>query len=414
MPNQPPLSRLPSPITVMWCGAVIMTLSLGIRHSFGLFLQPMSLDNGWGREVFALSIALQNLTWGLVQPVVGRLADRHGAALTMVGGGILYALGLVLMSHANSPGLLALSAGLLIGLGLSGTTFPVVFGAISRVMPAEQRSMAMGISMALGSLGQFAFLPGGLFLINHTGWSETLLIFSALALLILALAYPLLRLGKPASETATSNNPAPLGVGATLVRALRHRPFQMLSFGYFVCGFQVIFISVHLPSYILDKGIVATAGSNALALIGLFNILGSYLAGLWGGRIRKPLLLTGIYGLRAVVIVAFISLPLSEWSVYLFAACMGVLWLSTVPLTTGTVGVMFGVGNVGMLGGLVFLFHQLGAFIGGWLGGALFDLTGSYSLVWWISIALSVVAAAVNWPIAEKAWAAPNHKPVAA
>lgn len=401
-----------SPLTVLWCGAFIMTIALGVRHSFGMFLQPMSLSNEWGREVFAFSIAMQNLVWGVAQPFVGRMADRLGAAITMMIGGALYATGLFLMATVESPGMLTFSAGVLIGLGLSGTTFPVVFGAVSRAMPPEKRSMAMGISMALGSLGQFAFLPGGLFLINSIGWSSALTVLACFALLIMALAWPLFERKKQTENLtvqATSIPDTPeLGMWASLRQAMHHRAFLMLSVGYFVCGFQILFISVHLPSYLQDSGIPASAGSTALALIGLFNILGSYLAGLWGGKFRKPMLLTGIYSLRAVLIVAFVLAPLSTWSVYLFAAGMGVLWLSTVPLTTGTVSAMFGVKNLSMLGGLVFMFHQFGAFVGGWLGGLLFDATGSYTLVWWICVALSAIAAAVNWPIKEQS-ATPNE-----
>ena len=401
-----------SPLTVLWCGAFIMTIALGVRHSFGLFLQPMSLSNEWGREVFAFSIAMQNLVWGVAQPFVGRMADRLGAAITMMIGGALYATGLFLMAMVESPGMLTFSAGVLIGLGLSGTTFPVVFGAVSRAMPPEKRSMAMGISMALGSLGQFAFLPGGLFLINSIGWSSALTVLACFALLIMALAWPLFERKKQTENLTVQATSIPgtpeLGMWASLRQAMQHRAFLMLSVGYFVCGFQILFISVHLPSYLQDNGIPASAGSTALALIGLFNILGSYLAGLWGGKFRKPMLLTGIYSLRGVLIVAFVLAPLSTWSVYLFAAGMGVLWLSTVPLTTGTVSAMFGVKNLSMLGGLVFMFHQFGAFVGGWLGGLLFDATGSYTLVWWICVALSAIAAAVNWPIKEQS-ATPNE-----
>ena len=401
-----------SPLTVLWCGAFIMTIALGVRHSFGLFLQPMSLSNEWGREVFAFSIAMQNLVWGVAQPFVGRMADRLGAAITMMIGGALYATGLFLMATVESPGMLTFSAGVLIGLGLSGTTFPVVFGAVSRAMPPEKRSMAMGISMALGSLGQFAFLPGGLFLINSIGWSSALTVLACVALIIMALAWPLFERKKQTENLTVQATSIPgtpeLGMWASLRQAMQHRAFLMLSVGYFVCGFQILFISVHLPSYLQDSGIPASAGSTALALIGLFNILGSYLAGLWGGKFRKPMLLTGIYSLRGVLIVAFVLAPLSTWSVYLFAAGMGVLWLSTVPLTTGTVSAMFGVKNLSMLGGLVFMFHQFGAFVGGWLGGLLFDATGSYTLVWWICVALSAIAAAVNWPIKEQS-ATPNE-----
>ncbi|MDH4395297.1 MAG: MFS transporter [Limnobacter sp.] len=388
-----------APLTVLWCGALILTLSLGARHAFGLFLQPMSMENGWGREVFAFAIALQNLCWGLAQPFVGRAADKLGAGLTMTVGGILYVVGMVLMSQADTPGGLALCGGILIGLGLSGTTFPVVFGAVSRVLPPEKRSMAMGVSMALGSIGQFAFLPMGLGFINAFGWETALILLSAFVALIIPLAYPLM--STPRSKVETDAPELTLGMWGSMGFALKNKAFLMLSLGYFVCGFQLIFITIHLPSFLLDQGIAPRAGSNALALIGLFNILGSYLAGYLGSKYRKPLVLSSIYGLRGVLIFAFILTPISELTVYLFAAGMGVLWLSTVPLTTGTVGAMFGVKSLSMLSGLVFLFHQVGAFIGGWMGGILFDATGSYMIVWWISIALSVIATVVNLPLKE-------------
>lgn len=391
-------------MTILWCGALVMTLSLGIRHAFGLFLQPMSLDNHWGREVFALSIALQNLIWGLSQPFIGRLADKLGSGPIILTGGLLYAAGLVLMSTAHTQGMLIASAGVLIGLGLSCTTYPVVFGAISRVMPAQRQSMAMGICMALGSMGQFTFLPTGLFLINHTGWSTALMVLGACAIIMIPLARPLFIKRErtspvhPVEELVKTER----NMMETLKRALKHKGFGLLALGYFVCGFQVVFIGVHLPSYLQDKGVSASAGSTALALIGLFNIFGSYIAGWLGGKLRKPMLLTVIYGLRALLILVFISVPASETTVYLFGAGMGFIWLSTVSLTTGTVASMFGVKDLAMLGGLVFTFHQIGAFLGGWLGGLLFDWTGSYNVVWWICIALSVIAAAVNWPLQEK------------
>lgn len=392
-----------SPLVVLWCGAFILCVALGVRHSFGLFLQPMSLDNEWGRGVFAFSIALQNLVWGFAQPFVGRLADRKGAGVVMMGGAVLYACGLALMSQASTPLMLVFGAGLLIGVGLSGTTFPVVFGAISKVMPPEKRSMAMGIAMALGSLGQFSFLPGGLFLINSLGWSHTLIAFGLLSLCILPLAWPLVRARQQGLVDASVQAAAPaMGMWASLRMALSHKPFLALGLGYFVCGFQVIFIMVHLPAYVVDQGVSAAVGSMALAMIGLFNILGSYAFGYWGGRMRKPALLSAIYGARAVFLLLFVLLPVTPFTVLAFASAMGFIWLSTVPLTTGTVGSMFGVQNLGMLSGLVFLFHQVGSFMGGWLGGLLFDATGSYTLVWWICIALSVLATLINWPIQER------------
>ncbi|XXD96697.1 MFS transporter [Pseudomonas sp. Z3-8] len=390
-------------MTSMWrtCGwvlvgsALILALSLGVRHGFGLFLAPMSADFGWGREVFAFAIALQNLIWGLAQPFTGALADRFGAAKVVLIGGVLYALGLVLMGMADSPWSLSLSAGLLIGIGLSGTSFSVILGVVGRAVPAEKRSMGMGIASAAGSFGQFAMLPGTLGLIGWLGWSAALL---ALGLLV-ALIVPLVSMLKDA--------PAPLsGHEQTLSEALReacsHSGFWLLAVGFFVCGFQVVFIGVHLPAYLVDQHLPASVGTTVLALVGLFNIFGTYTAGWLGGRMSKPRLLTGLYLARAVVIGLFLWLPVTTTTAYVFGMAMGFLWLSTVPLTNGTVATLFGVRNLSMLGGMVFLFHQLGSFLGGWLGGVVYDRTGSYDLIWQVSILLSLLAAALNWPVRER------------
>ena len=384
-----------TPGTVLLCGALVLSISLGVRHAFGLFLWPMSSDLDWSREVFALAIATQNLVWGLTQPFAGRLADRYGAGWIVFGGALLYAVGLYMMSQALTEMALFVSSGIIIGIGLSGTTFPVVFGVISRALPAEKRSWAMGVSMSVGSLGQFVLLPGSDALISAVGWSAALLLLAALSLLMLplsaALTEPQVRAGRQA-----------LPVREILDEAFRHRGFWLLSFGFFVCGFQVVFIATHLPAFMTDGGLDATSGAMALALIGLFNIAGSYLAGFWGGRVSKPALLSAIYAARLGVIAIFLMFPLSEWSAYTFAIAMGLLWLSTVPLTNGTVATIFGVGNMSMLGGVVFLFHQLGAFLGGWLGGYLYDIAGSYDIVWMIAMGLSVVAALLNLPIKER------------
>jgi len=390
-------------MTSMWrtCGwvlvgsALILALSLGVRHGFGLFLAPMSAEFGWGREVFAFAIALQNLIWGLAQPFTGALADRFGAAKVVLIGGILYALGLVFMGMADSPWSLSLSAGLLIGIGLSGTSFSVILGVVGRAVPAEKRSIGMGIASAAGSFGQFAMLPGTLGLIGWLGWSAALL---ALGLLV-ALIVPLVSMLKDA--------PAPLsGNEQTLSEALReacsHSGFWLLAVGFFVCGFQVVFIGVHLPAYLVDQHLPASVGTTVLALVGLFNIFGTYTAGWLGGRMSKPRLLTGLYLVRAVVIGLFLWLPVTTTTAYLFGMAMGLLWLSTVPLTNGTVATLFGVRNLSMLGGIVFLFHQLGSFLGGWLGGVVYDRTGSYDLIWQVSILLSLLAAALNWPVRER------------
>ncbi|MCJ1885235.1 MFS transporter [Pseudomonas sp. LA21] len=380
---------------ILLSGALILALSLGIRHGFGLFLAPMSAEFGWGRETFAFAIALQNLIWGIAQPFTGAIADRFGAMRTVLVGGILYAIGLVLMGYSDSAFSLSLSAGLLIGIGLSGTSFSVILGAVGRAVPLERRSMAMGISAAAGSFGQFAMLPGTLGLISWLGWSAALL---ALGLLV-ALIVPLSGLMR--------DKPLPIqGHEQTLGEALReaagHSGFWLLSLGFFVCGFQVVFIGVHLPAYLVDRHLPATVGTTVLALVGLFNVFGTYIAGWLGGRMSKPKLLTGLYLLRGVVIVAFLWAPLTVWTAYAFGIAMGLLWLSTVPLTNGTVATLFGVRNLSMLGGITFLFHQIGAFLGGWQGGYVYDHTGNYDLVWQVSILLSLLAGLLNWPVRER------------
>jgi len=385
-----------TPARMLAAGAVVLSVSLGIRHSFGLFLAPMSRDNGWSREVFAFAMALQNLAWGAAQPFAGRLADRHGAGKTILVGSSLYVAGLVLMAQAHGATTL-LSAGLLIGLGLSGTTIPVVFGAIARSTPPERRSLAMGVAMSVGSLGQFVMLPGAASAIEAVGWSRTLLLLAALGATMAPLASVLFE-----TPAAGASRGPPMRLREVLREALTHRGFWLLSFGFFVCGFHVVFIATHLPAYLTDKGLGATTGAIVLALVGLFNIAGSYAAGLLGGRVKKPGILVGIYALRAVVIAAFLALPLTEGSAYAFGAAMGLLWLSTVPPTNGTVATVFGVENMAMLGGIVFFFHQVGAFLGGWLGGRVYVVTGSYDVVWWIAIGLGVVAALLNVPIREE------------
>jgi len=375
--------------------ALILALSLGTRHGFGLFLPPMSAQFGWGREVFAFAIAFQNLIWGLAQPFAGALADRFGAAKVVFVGGILYAAGLMCMSMAQTPLGLSLSAGLLIGIGLSGTTFSVILGVVGRVLPPEKRSMGMGVASAAGSFGQFAMLPGTLGLIGWLGWSMALL---GLGLLV-AFILPLVGMLK--------DKPLPVVEGQQTLRealheACTHSGFWLLAFGFFVCGFQVVFIGIHLPAYLVDQHLPAKIGTTVLALIGLFNIFGTYIAGWLGGRMSKPRLLTALYLLRAVVISLFLWIPLTETTAYLFGVTMGLLWLSTVPLTNGTVATLFGVRNLSMLGGIVFLFHQLGAFLGGWLGGVVYDRTGNYDLIWQVSILLSLIAAALNWPVRER------------
>ena len=382
-------------VWIMLGASLILALSLGVRHGFGLFLSPMSADFGWGRGVFAFAIALQNLIWGIAQPFTGALADRFGARQAIIVGGVLYAAGLVLMGLADSPLSLSLSAGLLIGIGLSGTSFSVILGVVGRAVPVERRSMAMGIAAAAGSFGQFAMLPGTLGLIGWLGWSAALIALGMMVALIVPLALMI------KDRPQVSQGPQQT-LGEALREACSHSGFWLLALGFFVCGFQVVFIGVHLPAYLVDQHLPAIVGTTVLALVGLFNVFGTYIAGWLGGRRSKPRLLSALYLARGVVITLFISVPLSVWTAYAFGIAMGLLWLSTVPLTNGTVATLFGVRNLSMLGGIVFLFHQLGSFMGGWLGGYLYDHTGSYDLVWQISILLSVLAAALNWPVREQ------------
>jgi len=381
------------------CGSLILLFSLGIRHAFGLFLQPVSIDQGWGREVFAFSIALQNLVWGLAQPFTGMLADRYGAPRIVAFGALLYAAGLSIMSSVAGEPTFILGAGVLVGLGLSGTTFPVIFGTIGRLVPPERRSLAMGITMSVGSFGQFVMLPVSLGLIGWLTWPIALLGLAGFAALMIPLAIGLREAPRQDVDAA-----APVaGAMVALREALGARDFWLLSLGFFVCGFQVVFIAVHLPAFLQDNGLNATVATTVLALIGLVNIAGTYYAGLWGGRRRKPMLLAWIYLGRALAIALFVLLPITELSAYLFGITMGLFWLSTVPLTNGTVASVWGVRHLSMLGGVIFLPHQLGSFAGGWLGGWLYDRSGSYDQAWTIAIVLSLVAGVLNWPIREGA-----------
>ncbi|WP_310449683.1 MFS transporter [Sulfuritalea sp.] len=382
--------------TVLMFAALIVCVAMGIRHTFGLFLTPMSMEHQWSREVFSFALALQNLMWGATQPFAGFLADRFGARRVLWGASLLYALGLVGMAYAATGSGLAASAGLMIGAAQSGCTYSVVFAALGSLVPAARRGWAMGVVAAAGSFGQFLMIPVASGLINGMGWFGTLLVFAAGSLLIIPLGGALTRglVAAAASKGQTGRE--------ALHEAAREKGYLLLNLGYFVCGFQVVFIGVHFPTYLLDKGLGPEVGMTCLALIGLFNVFGSYGAGQLGNRFPKRLLLSAIYGTRSIAIALFLWMPLTPASAYLFAATMGVLWLSTVPLTNALVAQVFGVRYLGMLSGLVFFSHQVGSFLGVWLGGRLFDATGSYDTIWGICILLGVVAALCHLPIDER------------
>ena len=382
---------------VLLCGALIVTLSMGVRHGFGLWLQPITQARDWSRESFALALAVQNLSWGLVGIFAGMLADRFGALRVLVGGALLYALGLWGMASSSTPTAFALTTGVLIGAAQAGTTYAVIYGVIGRNVAPERRSWAMGVAAAAGSFGQFLMVPVEGWLITTLGWQQALLALAASVLLIVPLAWGLRERRAHAGVVHGEQS-----IVQALREALRYPSFQLLMAGYFVCGFQVVFIGVHMPSYLKDHGLSPQVASYALALIGLFNVFGTYAAGALGQRLAKRHILAFIYIARSVAISVFLLVPLTPASVYVFAAVMGVLWLSTVPPTNAAVAQIFGVAHLSMLGGFVFFSHQIGSFMGVWLGGLLYDRTGSYDIVWWIAIALGVAAALLNLPVNEQ------------
>ena len=384
---------------VLIAGAMIVTLSMGIRHGFGLWLQPITQAHGWTRENFAFALAIQNLSWGFFGIFAGMLADRFGAFRVIIGGAVLYALGLAGMALTTTPFTFMLTAGVLLGAAQAGTTYAVIYGVIGRQVDPTKRSWAMGVAAAAGSFGQFLMVPVEGFLISSFGWKDALLMLTAATLLIMPLAYFL-------REPGFASGAAPVReqtIFEALKEAIKYPSFQLLMAGYFVCGFQVVFIGVHMPSYLKDNGLSPQVASYALALIGLFNVFGTYIAGSLGQKMPKKWILSFIYIARAVAISIFLIAPLTPWSVYIFASVMGLLWLSTVPPTNATVAQIFGVAHLSMLGGFVFFSHQIGSFMGVWLGGLLYDKTGSYDIVWYISIGLGIFAALVNLPVREEA-----------
>lgn len=389
---------------VLLCGAAIVTLSMGIRHGFGLWLQPITQSQGWSRETFAFAIAIQNLAWGVSGIFAGMVADRFGAFKVIVGGALLYALGLTGMALATTPLLFSATAGVLIGMAQAGTTYAIIYGVIGRNVPADRRSWAMGIAAAAGSFGQFLMVPTESFLISSLGWQDALIVLGVAALMMVPLAWGLREPGMTSGAAWRREQT----IFQALHEAFKYPSFQLLTAGYFVCGFQVVFIAVHMPSYLKDKGLSPEVAGYALALIGLFNVFGTYAAGVLGQSLSKKNILAFIYLARSAAISLFLLAPLTPLSVYVFSAVMGLLWLSTVPVTNAAVAQIFGVAHLSMLSGFVFFSHQIGSFMGVWLGGYLYDRTGSYDVVWYIAIVLGVLAALVNLPVKETSI---NRKP---
>jgi predicted MFS family arabinose efflux permease len=376
------------------CGAMVLTLATGLRATFGLFLKPISIDLHVSRELFGLAIALQNLLWGAASPVAGAIADKFGTARVVVAGALFYVAGLLLMAFSNSGAELILG-NVLVGLALSGAGFSTVLGVVGRAAPPEKRSVALGIITAGGSFGQFAVVPYAHVLIDSFGWSIALVGLAATAGLIVPLATGLAR---PSSGRSAMTQT----LGQALSEAGRHRGFLLLTAGFFVCGFQLVFVATHLPAFLADRGMPSWVGAWTLALVGLFNIIGSYGCGVLGSHFQKKNLLALVYALRSLVFLLFLILPMSEWSVLAFGAALGLLWLGTVPLTSGLVAHIFGPAYMSTLYGIVFFSHQVGSFLGAWLGGFMYDVSGSYELMWWGSIALGLAAAALHFPIAER------------
>jgi MFS family permease len=400
-PQETRLGIWRTPIVILACGCLVAMLGFGARAGLGFFLTPMSRAYGWDREVFSLALAIQMLLWGAAQPFCGALADRFGPTRVLSIGAVLYALGLASMAYASSPGLLNLSAGVVIGFGLAGSSFTIVIGAFGKLMPPQWRTLAFGAGTAAGSFGQFLFSPLTVGLIDGFGWQHTLLIFAAVVLLVAPLSLAL-ALPRDAAVPAAGAAPRQQSVTQALAEALGHRSYVLLVLGFFTCGFQIFFIAVHLPAYLVDRGLPAWTGGWTLGVIGLFNIVGAIVAGWLSATMPKRYILSFIYFARAVAILVYIMLPPSSAATVVFGAVLGLLWLSTVPPTSGLVAVMFGTRWLAMLFGFVFFSHQVGGFLGVWLGGVLFERTGSYDAVWWLAILLGLLSAAINLPIIEK------------
>ncbi|CAB3855894.1 L-lactate transporter [Achromobacter animicus] len=381
-------------------GGVVMGLALGVRHVQGLFLLPVTMDRGWSRETFAIALAVQNLTWGIVQPFTGMIADRYGSAKVIAGGLVFYALGLAGMAHATTPAAFMWTAGVCIGIALSGTAFAAIYGALSRLVPPERRSWALGVAGAVGGLGQFTMVPAAQWLIGGWGWVAALLVFAMVLMILLPLAFPL---REPANRVRDAAAPdANLSLSDAIREAFTRPGFWLLNLGFLACGFQLAFIGTHLPAYLMDEGLRASDAVAALAIIALTNVMGTYVCGILGAHHRRKYLLAGIYLVRTAAIALFVLVPLSTWSVYAFAAVMGFVWLGTVPLTNGLISQVFGVRYITTLFGFVFFGHQVGSFLGVWLGGVVFEATRSYDLIWLGAMALGVLSAALHWPIDDR------------
>lgn len=405
--TQAAATRNPMPWLIIIAGSLIAVLTFGPRSAMGFFQLPMLADTGWDRSTFGLAMAIQNLSWGLGQPIFGALADKYGTGRMLALSGLLYAAGLILMSTGASVTALHVGGGVLVGLAVAAGSFGVILSAFARNVTPQQRSFAFGIGTAAGSAGMFLFAPLSQGLISAYGWSDSLVIMAVLMLIVPLLAYPL---RGNASSGTQSQAEFRQTVGEALREAFAHRSYLLLVSGFFVCGFQVAFITAHFPAYLGDIGIDASYAVIAMALIGFFNIIGSLAAGVIGQRYSKPYFLAYIYIARSIAVTAFLLLPQSPLSVIVFAIVMGLLWLSTVPPTNALVAIMFGTRHLGMLGGVVFLSHQVGSFLGVWMGGFLYDRFGSYDPVWWLGVALGVFAAIVHWPIREK----PVERPLVA
>jgi len=388
-----------TPIVIIACGCAIGLLSFGPRSSFGFFIKPMSADFAWGRDVFGLALAVQNLLWGLGQPLAGAIADRFGTFRVMLVGALLYAGGLLTMRYASTPLSLNLGAGVLVGFGLSGCSFNLVLSAFSKLLPAEKRGLALGAGTAAGSFGQFLFAPIGVALIDQLGWQGTLTIFAALMLLIVPLS---LAIATPPASAAGAPAAGQQSFKTALAEAFGHRSYVLLVLGFFTCGFQLAFITVHLPAYLVDRGISTQTGGWVIAAIGLFNIMGSLGVGWLQNFLPKRYILSAIYFVRALSIVAFISLPVTPMSAILFGAVSGLTWLSTVPPTSALVALMFGTRWFATLYGFAFVSHQVGGFLGVWLGGVVFEKFGSYTPIWWLAVLFGILSALINLPIVEQ------------